>query len=366
VIHGFRCALLALGALSLGAARVEPVQGEAAPAATPPPRFEFPAGTLAERVQRLGADQTPERIEPADLAADWRAPAAFERWRAALAAAVGGAPEAAPSHGEPLARARLALLALAQDRAADAWAHCARAGAEPALLAALLPHFLPGIPSGADAGVGGLPGPLPDGVALAPATPPRTRPIERGRIERRSMRVRGLRVGAAVIGLRVSVEPEGVQVDIEHISGGAALVAVKLPTEPGFALANEYVDWFAAETRGIAHVVEIRPGDEEHTLYGRFEPREETQDFALPPAAPAAVELGGIAVRPEPGAEGRARAEALVRALAGAPLGLAARVVGDADSASGWAGIQVDLRDPATSAAKIAALCGAIERFTLR
>ncbi len=349
----------------------------------PPPRFEVPAGAVSDRIALLGPAQVPAVLPRAQEAVDWLDPATFERWRAALAIANARAnPDSATEDLAVGARARadLALLALAQDRAADAWDHFTRAAIDPAVAAALLPRFLPGIPVGADLGAGGLGGPLPDGVELAPATPPNTRAIERGRIERRAMRVRGLRVGDAVLGLRIAVEPEGVQIDVEHISGGPARVAVKLPTEPGFGFANEYVDWFQAEKRGVAHVLEIRPGDEEHTLYGRFEPREEVPRIALPVAAPAAVELGGIAIRPEPGAEGRARAGALARALGGAPLALKARIVetgghagnttgpgSEAGAAkSGWSPILVDLADPRTSAAKVAALCGALERFTLR
>ncbi len=345
-------------ALLLALALVGPGQDAASATVPAAPRFEFAPGPIADLVAALGAAQAPGELARADVSANWSDPAAFERWRAALAAASGSDARAA--------RARLALLARRQDRDADAWQHLEIAGGDPALLAALLPRFLPGIADDATAGPGGLPGALPDGAVFTPATPPRTRPLERGRIERRAMRVRGLRVGEAVLDLRIAVEPEGVQIDIEHISGGAARVAVKLPIEPGFALANEYVDWFPAPTRGAAHVVEIRPGDEEHTLYGRFKPSESAQAFALPPKAPAALGLGGLGIRPEPGADGRARAEALARALSGAPISLTARVLDESAPADGWAPIAVDLRDPRTSAAKIAALCGAVERFTLR
>jgi len=347
-----------IGALLLAALVPGPRQDAPTAPASPPARFEFAAGGIAELAARLDPGQAPAALERADLAVDWEDPAAFERWRAALAAAAGGDTGAA--------RARLALLARRQGRADDAWRHAAIAGADPARLAALLPHFLPGVADDAPTGAGGLSGALPYGSVFAPSTPPRARAPERGRVERRSMRVRGLRVGEAVLGMRVAVEPEGVQIDIEHISGGPTRIAVKLPTEAGFEIANEYVDWYQAEVRGVAHVVEIQPGDEEHTLYGRFAPRADTVIFALPPAAPAALELGGLAIQPEPGPAGRARAEALARALSGVPIGLSARVVGGADPAPGWAPILVDLGDPRTSADKIAALCGAVERFTLR
>lgn len=352
-MHG---SLLLVGALA-GALQV-PGTAPAPPPPPPPPRFEFAGGAIAGLVAALAPDQAPAELARADVAADWNDAAAFERWGAALAAAKGADARDA--------RARLALLARRQGRDADAWQHLEFAAADPARLAALLPRFLPGIAGDALAGTGGLPGQLPDGAVLAPATPPLTRPAERGRVERRSMRVRGLRVGEAVLGLRVAVEPEGVQIDIEHISGGAARVAVKLPTEPGFALANEYVDWFAAEERGAAHVVEIRPGDEEHTLYGRFEPDTSAPIFALPPAAPAALGLGGLVILPEPGTDGHARAAALARALSEPPISLAARVLDATGPPSGWAPISVDLSDPRSSAAKIAALCGAVERFVLR
>lgn len=352
--------LTSIGAISADTRVQEEAPPKEAPQPTPA-RFEFPAGELHDLVGKLAADRAPTALAREDVAADWNDPAAFERWRAALESATG-------TDVRP-ARARLALLALRQGRADDAWTHVTVAGADPALLAALLPRFLPGIGAEDAVGVGGLAGALPDGAVLMPATPPRTKPLERGRIERRAMRVRGLRVGEAVLGLRIAVEPEGVQIDIEHQGGGAARVAVKLPTEPGFELANEYVDWFQAEKRGVAHVVEVRPGDEEHTLYGRFEtrgPRDSAQAHALPAVAPASLELGGIAIRPEPGADGRARADALVRALGGAPLKIEARVLGEDERSGEWTHIVLDLGDARSSAAKIANLCGAIERFTLR
>lgn len=349
--------MIALVVLACSAAFQEPTPPPTAPA-SPPPRFEFADGPIAKLAAILGTEQAPAKLDAADVAVSWSDPAAFERWRAALAGTAG------EQAGE--ARARLALLARAQDRTADAWAHVEVAGHDPARLAALLPRFLPGIADDAPVGLGGLPGALPDGAVFRPSTPPRTRPLERGRVERRAMRVRGLRVGEAVLGLRVSVEPEGVQIDVEHISGGPARVAVKLPTEPGFALANEYVDWYQVEQRGAAHVVEIRPGDEEHTLYGRFEPSEAAPSHALPEKMPAGIELGGIAIRPEPGPEGRARADALAKALTGAPISLAARVLGAADSPGDFTHVVLDLSDARTSAAKVANLCGAIERFTLK
>jgi hypothetical protein len=333
------------------------LQTAPAPAA---PRFELPAGPLANRVTALDPATAPSSLPAADLSADWSDPATFERWRSAMAEV------AEHEANERVARARLSILALRQGRDEDAWRHLEAAAGDPALCAALLPRFLPGIDATTPAGAGGLPPALPDGVVLTPATPPRTRPTENGRVERRSMRVRGLRVGDAVIGLTVAVEPEGVQIDLEHISGGAARVAVRLPREAGFTFANEYVDWFQAEQRGAAHAVTLQPGDEPHTLYGRFEPMPDAQPVALPKSKPAVLELGGIEIRPEPGPEGRARAEALAKALSGAPFALKTAVRADGEPAGAWSTIQVDLRDPRNASARVAALCSAAERFRLR
>lgn len=332
---------------------------QTSPAAAPA-RFELPAGPLASLVAGLDPSAAPAKLSAEDLAADWSRPATCELWRTAMAAA------AQPGDALRPARARLAWLALRQGRDDDAWRHLEVAGADPALLAALLPHFLPGVDATTPTGIGGLPPALPDGVALSPATPPHTRPLENGRVERRSMRVRGLRIGDAQIGMTVAVEPEGVQIDLEHISGGTARVAVRLPREAGFGIANEYVDWFQAEQRGVAHTVTLQPGDEPHTLYGRFEPLPDEQPVALPPTEPAVLRLGGLEIRPEPGPEGRARAEALARALAGEPFELKTSVRSDDQPASVWGTIQVDLRDPRNAAARVAALCSAAERFRLR
>ncbi|MBL8862228.1 MAG: hypothetical protein JNK02_09465 [Planctomycetes bacterium] len=324
------------------------------------PRFEFEPQGAPAWIARLEPGVRPAALERADRAADWADPATLERWRAALAAAAAGA--------NPTARARLSVLALRAGRADDGWRHLAAAAAEPALAAALLPLFLPGIGPDEAAGQGGLAGPLADGVILAPATPPRARPAERGRVERRAMRVSGLRVGEALLALRVAVEPEGVQIDVAHLAGGPARLRVRLPSEPGFRLANEYVNWYRVERPGEAHAIEVRPGDEPHTLYGRFEPDREAPRFALPVQRPALLDSGGLAIRPGPRDGDLARAEALARALAGPPLALEARVAprGAPAAPDGRSAIEVDLSDPQTADAKLAALLGAIEQFVLR
>ncbi len=318
----------------------------------PQPRCELPAGPLAEAVRRLDPGVKPAALDPDDRSADWSQPPTIERWGRALEAAAGA---------QRSGRAALALLALRQGRAGDAWDHVAACKDDPALLAALLPCFLPG----ADVAIEGD-APLPDGAVLRPATPPRTRAPVPGRPERREMHRRGLRVGDAVLDLRVAVEPEGVQIDVKHVSGGVARLAIAIPREEGYALASEYVNWFRQEETGIAHRIEVGPDAVEFTLYGRFDPRPSAFPALVPGARPAVLEHGGLEIRPSPAPGGAERAAALARVLARPPLRLAARVRAPDAPAGAWTPLCVDLSDPAGAEGKLADLCSAVERSALR
>src|SRR5258706_584115 len=128
------------------------------------------------------------------------------------------------------------------------------------------------------------------GAIRRPAFPPHATgagEIPRGAVERRAMRIDGVRVGTATIALRVSVEGEGVEIDVEHRGGGDVELKIAIPVDPQFAFADEYVDWFRQEERGVPHVVAVHAGDEPHTLYARFEPRRPEWPSRMPDKLPA-------------------------------------------------------------------------------
>src|SRR6186713_777615 len=187
------------------------------------PRIELPAGPAAELAARLDPGVTPAEL-PVVAEQAWARGETWKRWSELLKL------EAGAAGPDPARRAELALLALEQGRYEDAWDRFAQCAPAPPVAAALLARLLPGAPAG----------PLADGAVLRPALPPpgaaSTPP--RG-IDRRAMRIEGLAVGAAVIGLRISVEVEGVQIDVEHLSGGPAKLSIAIPEDPRFGFSDE-------------------------------------------------------------------------------------------------------------------------------
>ncbi len=231
----------------------------------------------------------------------------WARWIAAEAAA--GVPD-------PTRRAGLLLVAARQSRHEEAWAHLGALVSDPGRAAAVLPILLPGVPPGTPAAEGGLPVALPDGVLLRPAPPPAPPGDPAGSLRPRHMEVRGLRVGAAVVNLRVALEPSGVQVDVEHVDGGPARLRVLLPEPEGQEIRVEYVDWMRQDTHRAPLLVELSPEDEEpHTLWGRFLPRR-TPLPALPAGAlPRGLERAGLFLACPPGGPLEAEARAFAGAL---------------------------------------------------
>lgn len=322
----------------------------AAIAAQEAPRIELPAGPAADVVARLESGQPDVLpIPPPD---PWARPETWKRWAELLTL------ECKASRPDPLRRAELALLALAQGRYEDAWERFEQCGSSPAVARALLPHFLPGARST----------PLADGVALAPALPPpssaeaRAAGSVRAGVDRRSMKIDGLVVGAATIALKVSVEIEGVQIDVQHLSGGPVQLAIAIPKDPRFGFSDEYVDWYRAEVKGVAHALSIQPGDEEHTLYARFEPRAPEWPTLLPEDVPAQVATGGLRIVARAGNGELDLLRAVAESLAAGPLHLPA-VLHEAGSPSGdFLGVTIDLTEAALRPRKLAWIAGAVER----
>lgn len=345
------------------AAQIAPV-----PAAERSSLFEFPAGRIAERVAELGPEVMPVET-PADLGRKDRVPAIepgawsrAETWEAwsRLVELEGSSPRADPER-----RARLALLALAQGRSEDAWKHLAALD-DPRWLAAVLPRFLPGVSVDTRIGVGGASAPLPDGVVLSPALPPRTRHgAEESRVDRRAMSVRSLVVGAAVVSLRVSVEAEGVQIDVRHVAGESARLSILIPAHPDHDFADEYVDWYRQDARRVPHALVVRPGEAEHTIYGRFEPRAQKLHGGVPRELPGSIREGGLwfEIRDEDPARGflAAIAAALEKRSFGFTLGVRA----PRRPGATWSGVAFPLDDPATRDSELAWLASALERFVL-
>ena len=196
----------------------------------------------------------------------WGGPEAWSRWARLLLAEVA----AADAEGSPLRRVQLALLAKDQERGGDAWRHLLAAGRSP-LVRTALPALAPGVPLEtlyADGGVGAL----ADDVLLSPALPPA---VHGGRdvlgaFVGREVNVRALRIGEASFDLRILVEGDGVQVDLEHRAGPPARLRVLPPLPPEVEIGLLYADWTKVATRREEVPFTLAGDDPSHTLWARF------------------------------------------------------------------------------------------------
>ncbi len=333
-------------------------------------RISLPESSAARAFASVAPDTTPTDLATGLYAEDaWlRAPAASEpatvysRWGTWLAA------EAGAIAIDPRSRSGLVLFAAHQRRFEDAWNHFARLSASPEWAAAVLPQLLPGAPAEFGAASGGVPGALPDGVLLAPAPPPPPASDPRGSLRPRSAEVKGVRIGEALVDIRVSIEPSGVQVDLEHVGGGPATVRVLLPEPVGQEIRVEYLDWMRQDGLRAPLVVALSPADEEeHTLWGRFQPRRVPMP-ALPKAEPPRAFLrGGLFLSLDTGGELEAEAKAFASALGalfGVPTGVLA--TGDLPQVDVYEPILVSLPAAPAGRLRLVQLLSSVERHLTR
>lgn len=344
------------------------LQATAPEAAAPKPMFEFPAGAAGTAVAAIAADTKPAPT-PADLGAKDTVPAVASNafalaptWDAWSTLVLAEAHARAP---DPERRARLALFALEQGRSDDAWSHCAATSAHPEWTAAILPRFLPGVPRGSAIGVGGRPGALPDGVVLSPSLPPSSAARDDGRVDRRAMSVREIHIGRAVVSMRVSVESEGVQIDVRHVSGEPAQFSVLIPELSDWSFGDEYVDWYRQDEKRVPHKIEVKAGEEEHTFYGRFEARARTQPTRVPTSLPGSIVAGGLWFVIRDDDSGRALVASIADSLTARKFGFTCRVRAPGLERDNWSGVAFDVSAPDERAEKLRFLATALERFAL-
>lgn len=329
--------------------------------------LEFPSGPVRDALAALpvdvepaaapegfgGASKSNERTAPGLTGGALQESTTWARWRAALIAV-----RANPRDAR--ARAVLALVALEQGRYRDANEHFAHVASDRALFAALLPRFAPGVPAGTPLARGGRPQPLAAGTVLRPALPPA--PTVEG--ERRAFHVVGLELGATRIELTLSVEHEGVQAEVRHLSGPPARVALELPRVEDYGVGAEYVDWDKQPTVGAPLVVEVKEGEEPHVLFARFEPKDPKWPTRAPDELPAAVREHGVWIVLAKDDPRRATYAALAKELALPELGIACAVAEVGTVPPG--GVVVDLTLAETQQEKLAWLVSALEHFALR
>jgi hypothetical protein len=233
----------------------------------------------------------------------------------------------------------------------------------------LLPRFLPGVSEPAREPDDLVPA-LPDGAVLRPSLPPPSGTARERSVDRRAMALARVKVGEAVLSLRVALEAEGVQIDVGHVEGGAARVRIAIPRPEEFEVAHEYVDWYRQDSKGVPHELALQPGDDPHTLYGRFEPRRPRWPTRVPARLPAQLEAGCLWLEIGDGDPDRGRFEKIAQCLAGSPLELCCALrspfaAAGADSRSTWTEVRADFTDPGVRAQKLAWLCSSVERFVL-
>ncbi len=281
--------------------------------------------------------------------AAWDTTAPWTRWSDAVRALRAARAEAEGEESAAARRARgaLALCALAQGRFEEAWEHLARAG-DPDALAALVPRLLPGAAPGAVDGSGALPG----GARLAPALPPALGIDPR---EAREMRSAPFRLGAATLTLRVYFEPgSGVQLDLEHVAGGPAALALAIPVPLEAALERVYVDW--DEVTPEAGGVRLELSDERRAIsvWATLDYRAPAFPRTLPEALARALARAGVRAAQDAPPRAARFAEILA-GLLDVPL-----AAGEPPS-DGLAPLELS----AAAAAELGALVGAAERFLL-
>jgi hypothetical protein len=280
------------------------------------------AGPAGRAWAGVGPETPRARLSAADLPPareTWAAERPWLEWAELLALEAEAQRSARPADGRR--RARLALIAWSQGRSDDAWDHLAACTAEPAWMAAAVPHLAPGVPFELALADGFDPSaPLPDGVHLRPALPPAPVPaaeVLHGRawIEPRELFVDDLSIGAGRVALRVALEVDGVQVEVEHVAGDAVTLSVTLPEPLDFEIQVEYLNWVRRDQRGPPIEVRVDADQPKAYVFGRFRPRRMPWSETLPERGNAQLERHGIEIWVAPGNDGSARLAGFAAAL---------------------------------------------------
>ncbi len=254
--------------------------------------YGFSCGLGAELLEQVAAEldraslPTPSSEWPTwELEADggWCRPAPWRRWSELVRE------EQERSTPDADARSQLAHLALAQDRHRDAWRHLLSLAHDPPAVAALLPAFLPGVPARS-------PSALPSGVALTPALPPP--PLEGEQPLERRMSVAAFQVGKARVSMEVSLEADGVQIDLSWLGGEGTSFTVRPPVPPGTRFHAVYVDWEDAPTP-LAIPVELGPGQTSSTIWARYRRQRVDWPTQVPKELSAPLRSHGLILQTE-------------------------------------------------------------------
>ena len=263
-------------------------------------------------------------------------------------------------------RELLSLTAQRQGRHSDAWRHAAAAARlEPDRGRALLARLLPGAPAGTKVLGDGRLEPLPAGVLLEPSIAPPTDPGP-DRYDVREVVLHGLRIGEGAVSLKIGVRGDGVELRVEHESGGPVEFSVRVPCPLGFRTRVEYAEWEKLPTIGEAIPVRVEAGGEAFRIWARNELDSTPWPATTPTALDARLRDAGMLLVIDPG-DPRAPELAALAAAYAQVLGVPCRTATDPTNspAGTTAPLRVDLRGAAGRPSRLAALTGAVERFAL-
>ncbi len=323
--------------------------------------LSIPGIELPESAARANWAAVTSVTAPATFPSEWSVLHTAEPWSRATGWQLWAklmADEAGASAPDPSRRAALAVLAARQGRSDAAWGHFSRIGAAAQWEAAAMPALLPGV--AAPARAGGLPAPLPADVLLSPCLPPPTVNSETGAILWTKATASGIEIGGAKVGLVLALDPSGVEIDIQHLSGPPVRLFVRLPAPTDFEISVEYVDWLRQETHGEPLEVNLVPGGEPVVLWGRFEERQVDLPGVRPGPLPAQMREGGLWLVLGKGARSDPLLDEFAR-LVGGLLGVEVRVAAAApETAANWTGTVLHVPGERRSD-WLARLAGAIE-----
>lgn len=299
-----------------------------------------------------GALLEPANWPPHDDPEAWRDPGAWSRWAESLA------------RSEPSARAAAVRAALAQGRHDSAWKGLVEIAAQdPAEGAHLLPAFLPGLTAPARVDERGRLEALPDGVLLAPALPPPTRTP--GRFDIRSATVSDLAIGSGRARLTVGVRGDGIEYELEHLSGDAIELRLLVGAPLGRRIENLYADWDKQADPRAPITIRLEPGAEPYRVWARTR----AQSLAWPGIGPDALDprmertgIEFVVARADPW---RAEIEDLARAMQ-RMLGVPTRVADEPLMAEGVSPVRLVLPGPDRRESWLLELVEATERFARR
>lgn len=323
------------------------------------PELHLPDGPAGRAWSARGPDvraaSIPPEIQSLARPSAWNERETWLRWSADLKIVQDRGPDV------ELARVRLALAALSQGRSEDAWEHFAALGQAPQWMDALVPYLVFGGPTREFA----------DGALIAPSFPPlggpaRERTLGLGRLEQRELRWTGVKIGPAVVDVRIAMEYDGVQLEFEHKSGGTAQVAVVMPEPLDFELTSVYVDWEREPQAAGPHQVTLSAEVPLMSVYARCKPVQLLWPMTLPSELEARAREHGFEVLVAASEASSPRALGFADALQ-ALTGVPARVSseGDARESAAWHGVTLDFARGPERVRKFRTLLSQLERFAL-